>query len=81
MAALSTSEDRHWLASTELRAELAAAEYSWSVHEGWLDELTAIALSLRERVDATDLRFRLVGVGLGNFQDRDELVPPQDLFS
>jgi DNA polymerase-4 len=34
------------------------------------DELTAIALSLRERIDlGPQRRFRLVGVGLSNFQD------------
>lgn len=34
------------------------------------EELTSIALSLRERVDlGEEQRFRLVGVGLGNFQE------------
>lgn len=37
------------------------------------EELTAIALSLRERVDlGPDQLFRLVGVGLSNFRDADE---------
>jgi DNA polymerase-4 len=40
------------------------------------EELTAIALSLRQRVDATpDQRFRLVGVGLANFIDIEQLQP------
>ncbi len=32
-------------------------------------ELIALALHLRERVDGSGVRFRLVGVGLGNFSD------------
>jgi len=37
------------------------------------DELTSIALSLRNRVETgTDQRHRLVGVGLTNFQDEEE---------
>src|SRR5882724_4046893 len=41
-------------------------------------ELTSIALSLRERIDLSPTqRFRLVGVGLSNFQDpEDESVQP-----
>ncbi len=36
------------------------------------EELTAIALSLRERIDLGPAqRFRLVGVGLSNFRDVD----------
>lgn len=42
----SHEEDRSWLARGELRAELAAAEYSWSVHEHWLAELDAIGDAL-----------------------------------
>jgi DNA polymerase-4 len=39
------------------------------------EELAAIALSLRERVDLGPERlFRLVGVGLGNFQESPEAV-------
>ncbi len=44
------------------------------------EELTNIALSLRERVDmAPQQRFRLVGVGLSNFCEPDEKedAPPQ----
>ncbi len=52
------------------------------------EELTSIALSLRERVDASpQQRFRLVGVGLSNFREPDirksesEDMPSQsDLF-
>ncbi len=37
------------------------------------EELTCIALSLRERVElGPERRFRLVGVGLGNFRSQDE---------
>jgi DNA polymerase-4 len=40
------------------------------------EELTAIALSLRERVAAVpDQRFRLVGVGLSNFIVPDQSQP------
>ena len=43
------------------------------------EDLTAIALSLRERVDlAASTRFRLVGVGLSNFRDPEE--PHSPLF-
>jgi DNA polymerase IV len=37
------------------------------------DELTSIALSLRERIDLTPKqRFRLVGIGLSNFRDPND---------
>lgn len=43
-----------------------------------LEHFTDIALSLRERVELPpQTRYRLVGVGLGNFRDRDTLLPPQ----
>lgn len=46
-----------------------------------LEQLTAIALSLRERVDLPALtRYRLVGVGLGGFRDRDEGSSQGGLF-
>jgi DNA polymerase IV len=39
------------------------------------EELTAIALSLRGRVSVgPEQRFRLVGVGLGNFREREEIT-------
>jgi DNA polymerase IV len=43
-----------------------------------LEEFTAIALALRDRVElpAATL-YRLVGVGLSGFRDRDEARPPQ----
>ena len=45
------------------------------------DELTAIALSLRERVNLDSRqRFRLVGVGLSNFQDPAAPKSQADLF-
>jgi DNA polymerase-4 len=45
------------------------------------EELTTIALSLRERVEVGEgQRFRLVGVGLSNFRDAEEIAQP-DLFA
>jgi len=45
-------------------------------------ELLEIALSLRERVDQPSrTRYRLVGVGLGNFRDAAELPPQPDFFA
>jgi DNA polymerase-4 len=45
------------------------------------EEFVAIALSLRERVDQPSrTRYRLVGVGLGNFRDASELLPQPELF-
>jgi len=45
-------------------------------------ELIEIALSLRERVGLPSrTRYRLVGVGLGNFRDADALPPQSELFS
>jgi DNA polymerase IV len=41
------------------------------------EELTAIALLLRERISlGSGQRFRLVGVGLSNFRDPENLQPP-----
>ncbi|MBN8608079.1 MAG: DNA polymerase IV [Caulobacterales bacterium] len=48
------------------------------VPPGSLERFTEIALALQERVDLPPRTlYRLVGVGLGNFSDRDALVPPQ----
>jgi DNA polymerase-4 len=45
------------------------------------EELTNIALQLRERVDLTPKqRFRLVGVGLSNFEDTGDEPAQPDLF-
>ena len=45
------------------------------------EELTGIALKLRERVELGPLqRYRLVGVGLGNFRDREDDAAQADLF-
>jgi DNA polymerase-4 len=45
------------------------------------EELTAIALMLRERVTLDrKQRFRLVGVGLSNFRDADGAPAQPDLF-
>jgi DNA polymerase-4 len=41
------------------------------------EELTGIALSLRKRVEmGSEQRFRLVGVGMSNFRDPDDLLHP-----
>lgn len=45
------------------------------------DELTEIALNLRERVDlGPQQRYRLVGVGLGNFREPEKSDPQPELF-
>jgi len=45
------------------------------------EELTAIALSLRERVAlAPQQRFRLVGVGVSNFLDSGDVLAQPSLF-
>jgi DNA polymerase-4 len=45
------------------------------------EELTGIALSLRERIDLSpQQRFRLVGVGLSNFRDPDDACAQPALF-
>lgn len=45
------------------------------------EELTDIALSLRKRVELSpQQRYRLVGVGLSNFQDREDDAAQADLF-
>lgn len=45
------------------------------------EELTGIALALRERVDLSPKqRFRLVGVGLSNFGEPGDLAGQADLF-
>ncbi len=48
-----------------------------------LEVFTTIALALRERVGLPSrTRYRLVGVGLGGFRDREALLPPQpELFA
>ena len=46
-----------------------------------VEELTAIALNLRERVDLSpNRRFRLVGVGLSNFTDPEDNTTQSTLF-
>jgi DNA polymerase-4 len=45
------------------------------------EELTEIALKLRERVDLSpQQRFRLVGVGLSNFRESEDTTAQPDLF-
>lgn len=47
-----------------------------------LEEFVEIALMLRDRVELPlRTRYRLVGVGLGGFRDRDESQPQPELFS
>ena len=47
-----------------------------------LEQLVAIALDLRSRVELpARTRYRLVGVGLANFRRHDELPPQPELFS
>ncbi len=46
-----------------------------------VEEFTAIALSLRDRVDLPpDTLYRLVGVGLSGFREREEVVEQGSLF-
>ncbi|WP_024889139.1 DNA polymerase IV [Luteimonas huabeiensis] len=46
------------------------------------EELAAIACALRARVDLpASTRYRLAGVGLSGFRDRDELAAQHDLFA
>jgi DNA polymerase-4 len=46
------------------------------------EEFTRIAVGLRERVELpAKTRYRLVGVGLGNFRDADEIEPQAELFA
>jgi DNA polymerase IV len=46
-----------------------------------LQQFVDIALMLRERVELpANTRYRLVGVGLGGFRDRDALPPQPELF-
>jgi DNA polymerase-4 len=48
-----------------------------TIPPGSCEELTAIALLLRERITLEPTqRFRLVGVGLSNFRDAETLQPP-----
>lgn len=48
---------------------------------GSCEELTSIALALRNRVDAApEQRFRLVGVGISNFRETEEDAPQAMLF-
>ena len=45
------------------------------------EELTDIALKLRERVDlGPQQRYRLVGVGLSNFREPNDTAPQSALF-
>jgi DNA polymerase-4 len=51
------------------------------IHPASANELAAIACALRERVERpADSRYRLVGVGLAGFVDRDSYQAQADLF-
>lgn len=46
-----------------------------------LEQFTAIALALRDRVGLpAETRYRLAGVGLSGFRERDAMVPQPELF-
>jgi len=46
-----------------------------------LEEFLALALPLLERVELPSrTRYRLVGIGLGNFRNADDLPPQPELF-
>ena len=68
------------LKTSEFR--ILTRSYTPSSPPGSCDELTNIALSLRERVDLSpQQRFRLVGVGLSNFCDPEDASAQSDLFT
>jgi DNA polymerase-4 len=47
-----------------------------------LEQFTGIALSLRDRVDLpAQTRYRLVGVGMSGFREREEVTPQGSLFT
>lgn len=55
--------------------------YTPDVSPSSCEELTDIALKLRERVELnSEQRYRLVGVGLSNFQELPEFSPQRSLF-
>jgi DNA polymerase-4 len=61
--------------------KILTRSYTPSAPPSSSEELTEIAVKLRERVDLGPLqRYRLVGVGLSNFQDVEEGVAQPQLF-
>ena len=62
-------------------ARRAHEQFGHTVPPGTLEEFTAIALELRQRVELpARTRYRLVGVGLANFRHHDEMPPQPGLF-
>ena len=67
------------LKTSEFR--ILTRSHTESVPPSSRDELTAIALTLRERVTlGPDQRYRLVGVGLSNFRAAEQIGPQPALF-
>jgi hypothetical protein len=61
--------------------KILARSHTPSAPPSSCEELTEIALKLRERVDlGPQQRYRLVGMGLSNFQDADEGAAQPPLF-
>jgi DNA polymerase-4 len=61
--------------------KILTRSYTPSAPASSSEELTEIAIKLRERVDlGPQQRYRLVGVGLSNFQDVEEGVAQPPLF-
>src|SRR5579864_1284464 len=61
--------------------KILTRSYTASAPPSSCDELTEIALKLRERVTlAPQQRFRLVGVGLSNFREAEPIGPQPALF-
>jgi DNA polymerase IV len=61
--------------------KILTRSYTFSTPPSSCEELTGIALALRERVDlGTKQRFRLVGVGLSNFHEPEDAPAQPDLF-
>jgi DNA polymerase IV len=61
--------------------KILTRSYTSSSPPSSCEELTAIALALRERVDlGSKQRFRLVGVGLSNFGEPGDVAAQPDLF-
>ena len=55
--------------------------HTWSAPPSSCNELTEIALKLRERVTlGTQQRYRLVGIGLSNFREAEPIGPQPALF-
>jgi len=63
------------------RPPVGTRSYTPSSHPSSCEELTEIALKLRERVDlGPRQRYRLVSVGLSNFRDSEDTAAQPDVF-